>query len=218
MSSDSPLTRQQSRRHALNQRRQLSVFQQKTAEIALCRRIRRLPVYRKARAISIYLSTASEIGTTAVLKMAERDGKHCYVPVLHPWQQHKMAFMRYRAGEKLQRNRWGIAEPALNIDACIAARQLDLVMMPLVAFDMAGRRLGMGQGFYDRAFAFRRHIPGKPFLLGLAHECQQALRPLESQPWDVDLDAVVTPVRIIHFRYSQQSALRHTTDDNTECK
>lgn len=200
MSPDSLLTRQQSRRHALNQRRQLSTFQQKTAETALCRRIRRLPVYQQAQTISIYLSMASEIGTTAVLKMAERDGKHCYVPVLHPWQQHKMAFVRYRSGDKLQRNRWGIAEPALNIHARISARQLDLVMMPLVAFDMAGRRLGMGQGFYDRAFAFRRHTQGKPFLLGLAHECQQALHPLMSQSWDVGMDAVATPMRIIRFR------------------
>lgn len=200
MSSDSPLNRHQSRRHALNQRRQLSFYQQKSAETALCRRIRRLAVYRQARTISIYLSMASEIGTAAVLKMAQRDGKHCYVPVLHPLQQHKMVFVRYHTGDKLQRNHWGIAEPSLNIHARVAVRQLDLVMMPLVAFDMAGSRLGMGQGYYDRAFAFRRQTPGKPFLLGLAHECQQALYPLESRPWDVNMDAVATPLRFIHFR------------------
>ncbi|MDO9477895.1 MAG: 5-formyltetrahydrofolate cyclo-ligase [Pseudohongiella sp.] len=199
MSPDSQLTRQQSRRHALNQRRKLSYFQQKAAESALCRRVRRFPVYRQARTISIYLSLASEMGTAALLRMAERDGKCCYVPVLHPLQPHQMEFVRYRAGDRLQRNHWGIAEPSLGIRTRLAARQFDLVMMPLVAFDQAGHRLGMGQGFYDRAFAFRRHSQGKPFLLGLAHECQQALYPLKAQPWDVDMDAVATPARIIRF-------------------
>jgi len=200
MSSDSLLTRQQFRRHALQQRRQLTYFQQQSAEKALCRRIRGFPPYRQARFICVYMSVASELSTAALLTMAGRDGKRCYVPVLHPWQPHKMVFVLYRAGERLRRNRWGIAEPALGLQNHLAADQFDLVMMPLVAFDQQGRRLGMGQGFYDRAFAFRRDTTCKPLLLGLAHECQQTLQPLPAQPWDVDMDAVATPKRITRFR------------------
>ena len=117
------------------------------------------------------MSVASEISTAALIRMAERDGKRCYVPVLHPWQPHTMAFVLYKAGGRLRRNRWGIAEPALGLQNQLAADQFDLVMMPLLAFDQQGRRLGMGQGFYDRAFAFRRDTRCKPLLLGPAMAC-----------------------------------------------
>ena len=200
MSSDSLLTRQQFRRQALQRRRQLTYFQQQSAGRALCRRIRSFPPYRRARHICVYMSVASEISTAALIAMVRRDGKCCYVPVLHPWQAHKMMFVHYKAGERLQRNRWGIDEPALGLQNQLAADQFDLVMMPLLAFDQQGRRLGMGQGFYDRAFAFRRDTRCKPLLLGLAHECQQTAQPLPAQPWDVDMDAVATPVRITRFR------------------
>lgn len=200
MSSDSLLSRQQIRRHALHQRRQISYFQQQHAGAALCRRIRQFRPYREARLLCVYMSMASEIRTVALLRMAERDGKQCYVPVLHPWQRHKMEFVRYRAGDQLRRNRWGIAQPVLRLQNRLAAKQFDLVMMPLVAFDQSGHRLGMGQGFYDRAFAFRRQAAGKPLLLGLAHECQQTQHPLQAQPWDVDLDAVATPLCVTRFR------------------
>lgn len=200
MSSDSLLSRQQLRRQALHQRRRLTFFQQQSAGRALCRRIAGFPPYRQARYICLYMSVASEISTAALLRMAERDGKRCYVPVLHPWQPHTMAFVLYKASKRLRRNRWGIAEPALGLQNQLAADQFDLVMMPLLAFDQQGRRLGMGQGFYDRAFAFRRDTRCKPLLLGLAHECQQTLQPLPAQPWDVDMDAVATPLRITRFR------------------
>jgi 5-formyltetrahydrofolate cyclo-ligase len=200
MSSDSLLTRQQFRRHALQQRRQLTYFQQQSAGKALCRRMQGFPPYRQARFICVYLSVASEISTAALLRMANRDGKRCFVPVLHPWQPRKMVFVLYKAGERLRRNRWGIAEPALGLQNRLTADKFDLVMMPLLAFDQQGRRLGMGQGFYDRAFAFRRVTRCKPLLLGLAHECQQTLLPLPAQPWDVDMDAVATPKRITFFR------------------
>jgi 5-formyltetrahydrofolate cyclo-ligase len=111
-----------------------------------------------------------------------------------------MEFVRYRTGDQLRRNHWGIAQPVLRLQNRLAAPLFDLVMMPLVAFDQSGRRLGMGQGFYDRAFAFRRLAASKPVLLGLAHECQQSAHPLQAQPWDVDMDAVATPLRVTRFR------------------
>lgn len=200
MSSDSLLSRQQIRRHALHQRRQISFFKQQTSGAAICRRIRHFRPYRQARFVCIYMSIASEIPTVALIRMAERDGKQCYVPVLHPWNRHKMEFVRYRTGDQLRRNHWGIAQPVLRLQNRLAAPLFDLVMMPLVAFDQSGRRLGMGQGFYDRAFAFRRLAASKPVLLGLAHECQQSAHPLQAQPWDVDMDAVATPLRVTRFR------------------
>jgi 5-formyltetrahydrofolate cyclo-ligase len=140
--------------------------------------------------------------------MALRDGKQCFMPVLHPWQQHKMLFVRYTGIQLLRPNRWGVKEPALKAQRCLKPAQLDLVILPLVVFDQEGHRLGMGKGFYDRAFAFRCQTQGKPFLLGLAHECQLAGQLLPVAAWDVDLDAVATVARVLKFRANRSVPLR----------
>jgi 5-formyltetrahydrofolate cyclo-ligase len=73
------------------------------------------------------------------------------------------------------------------------ARELDLILLPLVAFDESGQRLGMGGGFFDRSLAFlawRQHWR-KPHLIGLAYDFQKVAA-LPREPWDVPLDAVVT--------------------------
>jgi 5-formyltetrahydrofolate cyclo-ligase len=72
---------------------------------------------------------------------------------------------------------------------------MDAVLFPLVGFDEAGGRLGMGGGFYDRTFAFTRIRPRlAPKLIGLAHDCQQ-VSALPVEPWDVPLHSVVTDKR-----------------------
>lgn len=120
-----------------------------------------------------------------------------------------MLFVRYRGNGNLTPNRWGIREPLLRAQECIKPQQLDLVVVPLVAFDRQGHRLGMGKGYYDRAFAFRCQTAGKPFLLGLAHECQLTDKILPVAAWDVDLDAALTAERVLDFRLNR-SAPHHS--------
>ena len=78
---------------------------------------------------------------------------------------------------------------------------MDLVLAPLVAFDRTGTRLGMGGGFYDRAFAFLRdpaYRGHRPVLLGLGYEFQQTAE-LVRQAWDVPLEAAVTEAALHEF-------------------
>ncbi len=94
-------------------------------------------------------------------------------------------------------NKFGILEPACKPKYWLKPRQMDLMLLPLVAFDEAGNRLGMGGGFYDRSLAhlkLRQHVR-KPYLIGLAHECQKAGNVLV-QSWDVPLNAIVTEKRV----------------------
>ena len=69
--------------------------------------------------------------------------------------------------------------------------------MPLVGFDEAGYRLGMGGGFYDASLAYlrRRKTWRKPYLVGVGYECQRIAR-VPRDPWDVPLDAVLTESRV----------------------
>lgn len=92
-------------------------------------------------------------------------------------------------------NQYGIKEPCLRTNKTILSKQLNLVLLPLVAFDAQGNRMGMGGGYYDRTFAFKNQhqnkIGTKPKLLGLAHECQQVEQlPIES--WDIPLQGILT--------------------------
>ncbi|KKO08765.1 hypothetical protein LCGC14_0038840 [marine sediment metagenome] len=106
-----------------------------------------------------------------------------------------MLFVRIRPGDRLSYNRWGIPEPRPGLRHIVSPRRLDLVLMPLVGFDDAGNRIGMGKGYYDRTFAFRRRQCSRPTLIGLAHECQQVAEGLTPAVWDVALDALVTARR-----------------------
>ena len=104
-----------------------------------------------------------------------------------------MVFQRIHPGEKMQPNRFRIPEPRKNIARQRKVWTLDLVLLPLVGFDDAGGRLGMGGGFYDRSLAYlaRRKQWRKPTLLGLAHECQKVER-LAQASWDVPLQGTVS--------------------------
>jgi 5-formyltetrahydrofolate cyclo-ligase len=102
-----------------------------------------------------------------------------------------LRFGPWRAGDPTVANRYGIPEPALASESTLAPEQLQLVLLPLLGFDRRGGRLGMGGGYYDRSFAFRRECPAPPRLVGVGYACQE-IPALDVQEWDVGLDAVVT--------------------------
>lgn len=159
------------------------------------RQLRHASAWQSARRIAFYQAIDGEIDPAPALRRAWQQGKACYLPVLHPVKHDRMLFVRIRAGSRLSYNRWGIPEPKPTLKHIVAPRRLDLVLMPLVGFDEAGNRIGMGKGFYDRTFAFRRGQYSRPVLAGLAHECQLVTEGLTPASWDVALDALVTPGR-----------------------
>ncbi|MGN8274548.1 5-formyltetrahydrofolate cyclo-ligase [Pseudomonas sp. SMN5] len=196
MTDSAPLSRPQLRRLLRQARRALTPAQQKQAAHGLYRQLAQHPLFRRARHIALYLPNDGEIDPRLLLRAAQRRGKATYLPVLSPWPQTKMVFQRIRPGEKLRPNRFRILEPQMNIARQRKVWALDLVLLPLVGFDDAGGRLGMGGGFYDRSLAYlaRRGQWRKPTLLGLAHECQKVER-LTQASWDVPLQGTVSDRR-----------------------
>lgn len=181
-------------RAQIRKRRQcLSIWQQHQTANSIAKLIRQLPIYRRSRHIAFYLANDGEVSLRPLLLDAMQKNKTCYLPSINDKQ---MDFVPYRPEQALRRNRFGIlqAEPpaARNFSA-----NLDLVLVPLVAFDQAGNRLGMGGGFYDRYFAHKKQQPNsKPLLLGIAHDFQEVGQ-LSPQAWDVPLDGIVTNTRLI---------------------
>lgn len=177
-------------RHVLRaQRRALAPARQAAAGAALCAVVNALPLFRRARRIAFYLAHGGEIDPAPLRRRAQQLGKHCFLPVLHPLGHNRLHFVAWREGEALLRNRFGIPEPRLRRP--VPAWSLDLILVPLVAFDDSGNRLGQGAGFYDRALAFRRRGRRHPRLIGLAHSFQQVAQ-LSAAPWDVRLDGIAT--------------------------
>ena len=190
MSEDPRLLRQRLR--AL--RRELSPAVRRQAALAVARRLQDWPPWTGARRIAGYWACDGELDPAPLLERAWAAGQQVYLPVLAEAPALALQFAPYVPGAPLRRNRFRIPEPDVSAEHWLRPEELDLVLTPLVAFDDKGTRLGMGGGFYDRAFAFRRD-PGyrgdRPVLLGLGYEFQRVPEQIR-QPWDVPLDAAAT--------------------------
>ena len=175
-------------------RRSISPHIQRMSAKDLLLHCRRWSEFRQARTLAFYLPVQGEISPLPLMRLAHALGKACYLPRIRPFPVGRLVFVRWHPGSRLHRQRWNIREPRQG--GRMEARGLDLVFMPLTGFDRQGHRLGMGGGFYDRTLA---KLPQRPLRVGLAHDCQQVAA-IPACPWDINLQAVVTPSRLTRFR------------------
>lgn len=175
-------------------RRRLGAAAQMAAADALAARLRALPELAEHGYVAGYWAMRGEISLHALL--APRPAFVYCLPCLAAGNT--LRFAPWRFGDPLVANRYGIPEPVYSPEAQLAPTDLAAVLVPLLAFTTDGTRLGAGGGYYDRSFAFLREQPrpGRPLLIGVAHDFQQAdaLRP---EPWDVPLDLIITDARTL---------------------
>ncbi len=186
------------RQHIRAERCALSLVQQNNAANQVYEQVIHLPRYRFSQHIAFYLSAQNELNPERILLEAHNAGKKCYLPVLHSQKIGTLCFLPYAPGDHLVANRFGILEPVIDdVKNHIPIWQLDLVFVPLVAFDERLNRLGMGKGYYDRTFAFLKHSSThKPYLVGLAYHFQQVDQ-LSLEAHDIPLDVIVTERRML---------------------
>jgi 5-formyltetrahydrofolate cyclo-ligase len=175
-------------------RRAVPPAQRRAAGEAVAHHIRHSFNLRPGLRIAVYAPLPSELDTAALIRLAEQHRCRIYLPRLTDLRRRRMQFVA--AGGAMRRNHLGIMEPVLL--RRLSARNLDLVFVPLVGFDAQGERLGMGAGYYDRAFAFLRHRRhwNHPRLIGLAYSFQQVPH-IEGASHDVRLNAVITEKGLI---------------------
>ncbi len=140
--------------------------------------------------IGAYRGLRGEVDLTPLTVSLARRGTRIALPVMDAKRPGRMHFHAWGPDAPLCQNGFGIAEPCPDAPR-IWRREMQVVLLPLVAFDHAGNRMGMGAGYYDRYFARRRFGIHRPKLIGVAHALQ-GVEALPSQPWDVPLDGVVT--------------------------
>ncbi len=175
-------------------RRQLSRAEQQLAARELAQTVHRHPVFQRAKSIAFYLARDGEIDPCQLLSRAVAEKRQVFLPRLNVAGERHLDFVRHVPGEVLENNRFGIPEPPYRPAHIRPAWTLDLILVPLVAFDRHGNRLGMGGGYYDRSLegCVRRTSMRRPQLMGLAHDCQDA-GSIDDRGWDVPLDWIATP-------------------------
>jgi len=195
------VSRQELRAEKRYQRQLLSPQKQLLAARNLERQLMGMAIFRNARNIACYLSSDGELDLSFVMRRMQAMKKRCYLPVLDVMGSRRLWFAPFNSDTRLHVNRFGIPEPMVSPRDYVFARHLDLILLPLVAFDTQGNRLGMGGGFYDRSLAYlnRRQHWLKPHLYGVAHEFQH-VDSLKSAPWDVPLQGIVTDQRVHSVR------------------
>ncbi len=178
-----------------NKRRELTPRQQQDARLALPRVLLGLKTYRYGKRFAAYLSNDGEIDPSLIVQQCCNAGKICYLPAIQPQRKSQLYFVRYVPTDKLIPNQFGILEPKLSIRGIAKLSSLDIIFLPLVAFDRNGTRLGMGGGYYDRTLASLPRT-NKPLLVGLAHSCQE-VDVIKHSSWDIPLDVIATEKELI---------------------
>ena len=159
---------------------------------ALASALKRLPALQSPGFVAGYWAVRGELPLHALLAPAP-PFTYC-LPVLTP--ERSLKFSPWKFGDDVTPNGFGIPEPSEAERLEPAA--MDAVLLPLLAFDRRGTRLGSGAGYYDRSFEFLRDRvrPSKPLLIGVAYGFQE-VEHLPEQPWDVPLDFIATEGELI---------------------
>jgi len=191
-------TRQQLRQYYQTRRQALTANQQAEHAQQLANLVMKEILFKKHQHFGFYLAQKGEIDPSFILHAAWQANKTCYLPCLESAHNSKLVFAQYQPTTALAPNRYKILEPAEENKKLMNAADLEVVFVPLVAFDLDGNRLGMGGGYYDRTFDFIRNKAARPMLVGLAHSCQQASS-LPIEYWDVPLNKVITEKQLYSF-------------------
>ena len=183
--------------------------EQRDAARQVARRLLELDLLAGTGTLGTYLPTDGEMDPNLALDELRARGWTIALPIVEA--DRSMRFARWDADARLVPNRFGIDEPEPPLEA-VSFDQLDVVLVPCVAVDLEGNRLGFGAGFYDRAFA-RPDLsaadiaaddpnpdattpPRRAVLVGVVHDIQVVDR-IEPDPWDVPMDLIVTGARVL---------------------
>lgn len=199
---DANAQRRELRQRLATQRRALSPQQRIVAAQGLRHSLEQLPEYHTDARVAGYWAVDGELALNLAIPPLLARGAQFLLPLLDSGRQ--LRFAPWQSGDLVEPNRHGIPEP-VRIERPLAPFQLDLVLVPLLAFDRRGQRLGYGGGYYDRSFAFlnEQARPTEPLLVGIAYDFQE-VGAIEPARWDVPLDFVATDRELIDCHAERQ--------------
>jgi 5-formyltetrahydrofolate cyclo-ligase len=148
---------------------------------------------QSAHAISTYLHIGSEVRTNKIVEWALLKGKKVIVPISNRITK-TLAFSEVRDPQtELEKGTFGILEPKPEFRRIVPLESVDIVLVPGLAWDRRGFRLGYGVGFYDRSI---NHLKSRVTMIGLAYEFQ-LLKGIPTTRYDRRVDRIVTELGVI---------------------
>jgi len=158
------------------------------ATAAIVARVRSLPAWQRARGVLSYMAFGSELDLDALHRELLQQGRLLVAPRV-PAQGRALELRQVvDLTQDLVPSRWGIREPRPERCPLVDPAQIDLVLVPGVAFDCTGNRLGYGAGFYDRLF---QRLPPSALRVACVQEALLVDR-VPSEPHDAPVDLLVT--------------------------
>lgn len=183
------------REAALRTRRSMDRDEVKLLSERVQEKLRSLGEFERARVLVSYVSTKDEVQTDEVISTSLRLGKRVLVPIVDQTRT-KLLFSELRDLSELGEGHYEIREPRSEFLRIVPLEEAGLILVPLVAWDLRGFRIGHGKGYFDKALGqLKNDIP----TTGLAFEAQRVDR-VPNEEFDVPLGSIVTEQRVLRFR------------------
>lgn len=179
-------------------RKKVNRFEHKKNEQQVLNQLRSSSQFKSAKKVGLYLHAFGEIHTKKLIQLCFQHKKQVYLPMICTMNQN-LVWVKINSNQYINKrfshHPLGMKEPMASRGDHVST--LDLLIMPLLACDHRGTRIGMGGGFYDRTLATAPH---RPFRLGLAHTFQYIDQTLPRQKWDQPLNALLTSEKFYIFK------------------
>jgi 5-formyltetrahydrofolate cyclo-ligase len=179
------------RREALERRKAIPLRVRQLKDSLIKERLLALPAFRGAERVALYASFRTEVDTLGIIMEALAAGKEVLLPRVD-LVEGRLALHRIEGLEDMAPGFRGIPEPAAGEQ--VPVQEANLLVVPGVAFDPEGRRVGYGGGFYDRLLP---RVKGLRPIVALAYE-EQVFPSLPREEHDISVDVVITDARVIH--------------------
>jgi 5-formyltetrahydrofolate cyclo-ligase len=181
------------RRELLRRRNSFSPEEILAGSRIIADRLTTLKDYQEAEIVMFYASCGSEVSTDEMIEKALKNNRRVAVPLVRPEDRTMRAVLIHDPDRDLFPGFKGIREPDPGSGRELSADGLGLIIVPGVAFDSAGNRVGMGKGYYDR---FLKHLSRGALKIALAFE-NQIVATIPGDDNDIKMDMVITEERVI---------------------
>jgi 5-formyltetrahydrofolate cyclo-ligase len=187
-------TKQELRNQLRAQLAALTPAEVRARSAAIWERLSVLPEFAGAVRLLVYVSRGAEVDTHGLIRQLLALGRQVCVPWFDPRRQRYIASAVHDFGAELAAGRFGILEPRAEAVRPVAGDQIEAVLVPGLAFDGTGNRLGRGMGYFD---SLLRETRGKK--IALAYEFQ-VLSEVPAEAHDVRVDFIVTETRTMQIK------------------
>lgn len=184
------------RQRLKEERSHLSIEDVLSLSDALQQRFLNSSLYSEAAVIAAYSSFKGEVDTSMLVNRAIADGKKIVMPKVSN-DYASMDFIFIEGEHCLSEGAYGIKEPIFDESRVACKSDIDIIIVPGVAYDLKGHRMGMGKGYYDKALSGI----DRERLVGFAYDFQ-ILDEVPFEAHDISVGSVVTEKRIVKCFYN----------------